>query len=900
MEIRCHCTACGAAFRVREDFAGKRIKCVKCRAALTVPSVPPVPSTAALPPDQPPAPEDALSDLIGISSTGSPRAATIGRPRRAKAGKKSRGWQGWQITLGICGISATAGLLVLAAWFVSESAATRGQASNSSRTVAAVETGVLALDIPEPERGGVDVQIDDQKKEVSARGPLEYRLAAGEHRLKVVRGGRHAEGRLSLKTGEKYSYKPAWSEDNALAATESGNIPAPNWVPRADAGKNPAPTAPPENAHAPPVGPAPVGPAPGGPAPGGPAPGDAPPRNAAPPQQHMPPDESDRPQERGSVVRSSLPSLDNVTWADQPVAFRDLRGKTVIMLVYDFSRREIREASDEFFDQLKAAIRNQPVVVLAIDIAKADLKAGPAYLRQRHFTMPNVVLGRDGSMPSRLKLKEAFFDFVWIDPEGHPVKTGRALMWYTQSAGRRFTLPLALSQCRNLGQFATLETGMSSKVKQVLWPLELGQLPTETALKTAEGDLTAAEAETVHQAVKTFLDGQLERIRQSSQGSGADRLWACDQGARLAASFKTWSQGKQAKELSAKLKREPECKRELDARRAYDKAQQLVAKNPASRERVMRNLAAQYKGTHYGEIAGRGGVGESLSSINTWPPLSKTEQTAALQKERAFFEEVRRKLHDDALTQGETDRFLVFSDIPNFVRSVYVRNLDEMYKQLCQVYGLNPEDNIWRGKATIIAFASEDRFQEFERVFYYGDRPGAQGVAHPGEDGTVVISCHAGHDPKYFATVMVHETTHGFNWRYKAAESLPSWVDEGAAEWVASHVVTIDDSIRGKVALAVQQMKATRSLGGDFFTAQQIAFWQYGVAVSMTDLLIKYEPPSKTGSHHAKANHRYRDFIEGIKLGMSWEDSLKKAFGLTPEDLLHLYGQTMGIPDLTL
>ena len=32
MEIRCHCTACGAVFRVRDEFAGKRIKCAKCRA----------------------------------------------------------------------------------------------------------------------------------------------------------------------------------------------------------------------------------------------------------------------------------------------------------------------------------------------------------------------------------------------------------------------------------------------------------------------------------------------------------------------------------------------------------------------------------------------------------------------------------------------------------------------------------------------------------------------------------------------------------------------------------------------------------------------------------------------------------------------------------------------------
>ena len=125
-----------------------------------------------------------------------------------------------------------------------------------------------------------------------------------------------------------------------------------------------------------------------------------------------------------------------------------------------------------------------------------------------------------------------------------------------------------MGECPNLGKFAVIDEGMSEKVKQVLWPLELGRLPAETALKTAKRDLTAAEAATVDKAVGSYLDGQLEQIRTCSQGAGADRLWAYDQVARLAAAFKTWTQGKQAKELLATIKHEADCKRELDARRA--------------------------------------------------------------------------------------------------------------------------------------------------------------------------------------------------------------------------------------------------------------------------------------------------------------------------------------------
>ena len=68
----------------------------------------------------------------------------------------------------------------------------------------------------------------------------------------------------------------------------------------------------------------------------------------------------------------------------------------------------------------------------------------------------------------------------------------------------------------------------------------------------------------------------------------------------------------------------------------------------------------------------------------------------------------------------------------------------------------------------------------------------------------------------------------------------------------------------------------------------------------MTDFLLQYEPPAgKTAtSHHGKSAIAIASFIEGIKLGLSWEDSLKKAYGLTPAELAQVYGQSIGIPDL--
>ena len=143
-----------------------------------------------------------------------------------------------------------------------------------------------------------------------------------------------------------------------------------------------------------------------------------------------------------------------MTWADQPVSFRDLRSKTVILLLYDFSYPEISQLSDEFFAQFKEAIRDKPVVVLAIDIGKSTVDVGPAYLRKMNFTLPNIILGRDGLMPSRLRIKDAYFHFAWIDPEGRMTDVDHA-------CGTSPTGAAGSSSCR--WRWASVPTWASSR-----------------------------------------------------------------------------------------------------------------------------------------------------------------------------------------------------------------------------------------------------------------------------------------------------------------------------------------------------------------------------------------------------------------------------------------------------
>jgi len=61
----------------------------------------------------------------------------------------------------------------------------------------------------------------------------------------------------------------------------------------------------------------------------------------------------------------------------------------------------------------------------------------------------------------------------------------------------------------------------------------------------------------------------------------------------------------------------------------------------------------------------------------------------------------------------------------------------------------------------------------------------------------------------------------------------------------------------------------------------------YGAGSAIVDVLLK----SGAGN--------FRDFFIGIKSGLKVEESLQKSYGVNFEGVAHLYGRTIGRPDLT-
>jgi hypothetical protein len=229
------------------------------------------------------------------------------------------------------------------------------------------------------------------------------------------------------------------------------------------------------------------------------------------------------------------------------------------------------------------------------------------------------------------------------------------------------------------------------------------------------------------------------------------------------------------------------------------------------------------------------------------------------------------------------------SNIPADQIAPYTAALDRMHDMMCDMYGIKKGTPVWKGKCLVMAFLDKSDFVSFEKAFLKNEDVPAQvyGLCHSYDDGKVIISCYRGEQPQEFAKMLVHETSHGFIHRYRTWSSLPTWVNEGMADWIAAALVPQSNSVKRRQQEAILKMSQTRSMGGSFLTTKgHIEGWQYGTASSITDQLIRTDKAA------------YTRFIQGIKEGMKWQDSLQATFKITPEHLVTQYGQAIGIPDL--
>lgn len=274
--------------------------------------------------------------------------------------------------------------------------------------------------------------------------------------------------------------------------------------------------------------------------------------------------------------------------------------------------------------------------------------------------------------------------------------------------------------------------------------------------------------------------------------------------------------------------------------------------------------------------------------VKPWPELTEEEHQQALYLQKQRYEEARKLFPQ--LQMVETEHFLFCTNLTVQEVGAYVAALDRMYIWMQQAYGVDPEKSVWRGKASIYAFRTEDEFNAFEQHFYkYRPQPGTAGLCHSNPQRDIVISAKRGSNYDFFGLLLVHETSHGFIHCYETPVRVPSWVNEGMAEVIASMMVPKSNSVQRKEESFVRSMGKTPQprLGEAFFaTDANIPFDRYGGASSMTRFLLEIEQA------------KYVEFIRLLKTGMPWEEALDKSYGASKQQLVASYGRRIGIPIL--
>jgi len=278
--------------------------------------------------------------------------------------------------------------------------------------------------------------------------------------------------------------------------------------------------------------------------------------------------------------------------------------------------------------------------------------------------------------------------------------------------------------------------------------------------------------------------------------------------------------------------------------------------------------------------------GAAASAPVPWPVL--TQAQLAMETER-LKRDAQEKLARVLLTIDplETDHFLLYTDLPADEARRWSRRLDRMYAKLLEILAMPRDARLFNGKCVIFVFADRGRFVEFESAAFGFAARRVAGVCHQrGPD--VFVSFYRMEDETRFISVLVHETVHAFMYRYRTPVNLPTWANEGLADYVAAHV---NPKSREQEDHWLQARRFVES-GGDVCEIMRQDYsdgtWFTKDSYPVSHMLVHYMLRDRPEA--------FRKWIDDVKSGAhggDWRASLEDCFGVDPQRLADGFRRAM-------
>lgn len=303
------------------------------------------------------------------------------------------------------------------------------------------------------------------------------------------------------------------------------------------------------------------------------------------------------------------------------------------------------------------------------------------------------------------------------------------------------------------------------------------------------------------------------------------------------------------------------------ARKAFDQA---LALDPLLAKSIERSLAGQ---------APDGSprfVGTADPAM--WGELSEQTMQQGVETLQAFAQRTQRELSID-MNLYQSERFLLLTDIDQERIVPLSEHLVITYRTIAELFGEDPDGNIFLGKCLIVLFDQRVDYIRFQDQLHDTDARGTGGLCHNFGNGHVHIATYERSNARQSNHIVVHELVHAFLHRYQSPTPLSDWLNEGLAEHIAHQIEPPPgQNIYLKSRLALE---GKRGLGEGFFDGENLQAWQYDIAGALTGYLLE------------RSETAYPNLIKAIKQGTPTEEALQSAYRMDQDKLTLRFKQRL-------
>ena len=266
-----------------------------------------------------------------------------------------------------------------------------------------------------------------------------------------------------------------------------------------------------------------------------------------------------------------------------------------------------------------------------------------------------------------------------------------------------------------------------------------------------------------------------------------------------------------------------------------------------------------------------------LRSVGRNTATGKVDEEALVKAQRAALDGLKKSLGVQ-FKLTETQHFLIFSDAAPAVTDRYEYASEWVYAALSKQFEPEPADRPWRGKCAVLVFTDvakyEDRARRFDRrpLDFRAAATPAYRISPPDDFGPPVAWMCFSPSAADSAALMFLEAGL-FLSGYTRPKTAPAWLNRGVAMMVQ---VASQPALRTELANdAAAAAKAGTPLVPFLQNVKAVPADRQGVAMaySVTDMIL--------GMDQAK----FKAALRALRLDMPFEDTFKKAYGMTYTDL---------------